>query len=403
MDKKRRLRFILKWVLFFLVIYKTMIFIYCLEGPDIEVALANRNMADKGPDVPGVWLPLEGPMELLKGEDAQEYLIKLLGKDVISDEEYLTAAKVLIMAGDDEMVAAILNLCYQQCDVKVSVVGGLATTKVIYKKTEKMEKLKKYVGITLNSLIRDAAEYTPEQVWDMRRPLFTAIQYNQIFTVADSFDNLIISSSYRNIFDTNGTAVMNGNPPVSMARKSNRDLHISWYKYADSNIAMDFNGLKETHIIISNPTIGSTAKSRCINEGFDYIHSHLIKKRRIPGSIFDKGNEIRRNGIVMDLFQLIYVSAIKVDNGKQVELTFSIYPSYYSSESSMESTQQCIENFNENIGYKGRYYEYGKQLGWTGELSLDRLFNDYAEIAELIDELWRILPWDWDIKGITRN
>ena len=47
MDKKRRLRFILKWVLFFGVVYKTIIFIYCLEGPDIEVTLANRNMTDK--------------------------------------------------------------------------------------------------------------------------------------------------------------------------------------------------------------------------------------------------------------------------------------------------------------------------------------------------------------------
>ena len=358
-------------------------------------------------------LSLEEPLELLLGEEGNTYLEELLTKEEITDEEYLMVAMALVMAGDDKLVETAIKSCYQYSEVKELSVGGLSTVNVLFEKTERLGILEKNMNIVSNLYIRSAAAATPEEVTKMRKVLQDAMQYNQLFLATESMDRTLVTSSY-----------------ISLTRSENDVLDMVWYKYTAGNSGADFNTLKKSKLIVSYPTKGGSAQSESALEGFQYINSNLhleggtealasdvgqavidyavgatpVKGAGIISSIwalirgqaeansdteaFNKGIEIAAVGDTLDLFNLFYVSSVKEEYGRETEHNYSIYPTYRTTNSSEESTQECIDNFNENFGKEGRFNNILKIEQFGGTLSVEQLINEFPEVTEIVGK-WR--------------
>lgn len=371
-------------------------------------------------------LSLEEPLELILGEDGNTYLEKLLTKEEITDEEYLMVAMALIMAGDDKLVETAIKSCYQYSEVKELSVGGLSTVNVLFEKTERLGILEKNINIVLNLYIRSAAAATPEEVTKMRKVLQDAMQYNQLFLATESMDRTLVTSSFSNNFDTSGIVKVKGDPLIALIRDEKNKLNMSWYKYTAGNSGADFNTLKESKLIISHPVIGSVAQLRSGDEGERYIRSNLplesgvdnletnigqaiidysigaipVKGAGIISSVwavvrgqaevnsetvaFNIGMDIKEIGHTLDLFNLYYVSSVKEEHGKETEHNFSIYPSFGDEDSFIESTQECIDNFNRNFGDGGKLKDLGKDIGTDAALTIEELQDDFPKVMEMV-------------------
>lgn len=103
---------------------------------------------------------------------------------------------------------------------------------------------------------------------------------------------------------------------------------------------------------------------------------------------FNKGMEIAAVGDTLDLFNLYYVSSIKDEYGVEKEHDFSVYPSFKVTGRSQESTQKCVDNFNENFGEGGDFKGEGKDLGFDGSLTIEKLLDDFPIVVERVNS-WK--------------
>jgi len=232
--------------------------------------------------------------------------------------------------------------------------------------------------------------------------------------------------SYHNIMDTISqiTWVKGTGSLITVEKNDDGKLIAKWCQYANYfGEALPYEQQKEITVIVSTPALADAAQWETTQEALEYIRSSFSigDYRAIPAAVgkgaidmfigevpgsnvfgflqsvtseisnvqsdkktFEKAKTIAHLGLVLNLFNLYYVSAVTEEEGVTGQVhQFTIYPSFQcdDKERALLSTQECIDNFNANFGEDGVFEDALKDSALDLPLTLESFGEDLQDIA----------------------
>lgn len=162
------------------------------------------------------------------------------------------------------------------------------------------------------------------------------------------------------------------------------------FQYIKSELGLGFGMDDATGIAVdgvfgvkglwSAPTSIGTLISGVIGDIYGGFHEEKV---------YDKGVKIAEQGSVLHLFNLYCVSNVVDKGGNEVRRSYSVYPSYQEKDSKQISTEECIENFNRNLGKEGIFKDAREQINFTEPLSMEKLLSEEGfEKTKILLEGW---------------
>lgn len=394
--------------------------------------------------------------EIYKLKGAKAVIQNILTKPVegrlntdIEAAEYTMIAKLMVESRGDEYVELIntaVYYCYDYEKTMSNHQGYFNTVNDIYKKNDKVDKILGGLSNFGSSVIARAEIETGENtiLADDKR---NWMQLTQAFFALSNYDAKIVSSKLYSM-ESNTIPVKKVEYGIDVDVDGEGKLIIGFLKYAGdigtTNTTIYEQQIKAS-IVVGLPVHGEAGETEASNDSWDYIYYGLgldttreegVAKgfanfvmtielgRHAPAvgeavttlngikdvsdawnsrnlKVYEKARGVDSLGVIIDTFNLFYISTVIKENGRNKDDTFfsTVYPRYRIDEVDGNTTKECIENFNRNFSTGGKLEIYANEIGYDEDKPV--VEEDLIEERDRIDII--IKKWVIVAKRINRD